>query len=74
VRSEVAAFPVDGLDALRTFPVWAFHILSKGRSSQSGGIFLWKAVEKGSLGRCYAAAWALAFLSFTSASAPRRSA
>ena len=41
VRSEAGAFPVDGLDALRTVPVWAFHFLSKGCSSQFRGIFLW---------------------------------
>jgi hypothetical protein len=33
-------------EALRTVPVWAFHILGQGCSSQGGGIFLWKAVEK----------------------------
>jgi hypothetical protein len=45
VRSEVAAFLVDGLDALRTVPVWAFCFLSKGCSSQFRGLFwrgLWK--------------------------------
>jgi hypothetical protein len=45
-RRGVAAFPLDCVDALRTFPVWAFHILGKGRSSQEGGILLWRAVEK----------------------------
>jgi hypothetical protein len=50
VRSEVAAFPVDGLDALRTLPVWAFCFLSKGCSSQFRGIFLGWAVEKGRIG------------------------
>jgi hypothetical protein len=39
VRSEVAALPVDGLDALRTVPVWAFCFLSKGCSSQLRRIF-----------------------------------
>jgi len=33
-------------EALRTVLVWAFHILGQGCSSQGGGIFLWKAVEK----------------------------
>jgi len=33
-------------DTLRTFPVWAFCILGKGCSSQEGGVFLWRAVEK----------------------------
>jgi hypothetical protein len=45
VRREVAAFPVDSLDARRTVPVWAFCFLSKGCSSQFRGIFwrgLWK--------------------------------
>ena len=49
VRREVAAFPVDSLDARRTVPVWAFCFLSKGCSSQFWGIFfggrLWKRVR-----------------------------
>src|SRR5580692_1247617 len=39
VRREVAAFPVDSLDARRTVPVWAFCFLSKGCSSQFRNIF-----------------------------------
>jgi hypothetical protein len=45
VRSEGDAFLVDGMDDLRTLPVWAFSFLSKGCSSQFWGIFwggLWK--------------------------------
>ena len=50
VRREVAAFPVDSLDARRTVPVWAFCFLSKGCSSQFRGIFS-GAVEKGKRGQ-----------------------
>jgi hypothetical protein len=45
VRREVAAFLVDGLDNLRTVPVWGFSFLGQGCSSQFRGIFwggLWK--------------------------------
>lgn len=45
-RLGIAVFPLDCGDALRTFPVWAFHILGKGRSSQESEIFLWRSVEK----------------------------
>jgi hypothetical protein len=50
VRREVAAFPVDSLDARCTVPVRAFCFLSKGCSSQFRGIFS-GAVEKGKRGQ-----------------------
>ena len=55
VRSAVAAFPVDGLDALCTVPLWAFCFLGKGCSSQLRGIFscgLWKRANLGTMLRC----------------------
>jgi len=46
-RWLVAVFSVDWVEqALCTFPICAFHFLSKGCSSQEGAIFLWRAVEK----------------------------
>lgn len=46
-RWRVARIPIGWVgEAPRTVPVWAFHILGQGCSSQRGGIFLWKAVEK----------------------------
>jgi hypothetical protein len=84
-RWRVEVFSVGCVEeALGTVPLCAFCILGKGCSSQERGIFLWKAVEKVQTGPMesallarrarHAAAWALAFLSFTSASAPKRSA
>ena len=51
-RWRVAVFSVGCVEeALGTVPLCAFCILGKGCSSQECGIFLWKAVEKGQIGR-----------------------